>query len=131
MLSDWPGCLCTDLASLSFCDCTEARFARLLRCAVLWLHALSALLRDEFKLSCHTGYLRCDPWPRAFRPTCRAATSERGKQLILAVRGAQQLRRHRRGFEAFKPVYAFVLIRSPGSSARLKLECVFGNKVRR
>lgn len=104
-----------DLASLSFCDCTEARFARLLRCAFLWLHALSALLRNGLKLSCHTGYFCCYQWPYAFRSIRRAATIERGKQVVMTVRDAQQLRRHRRGFEAFKPVCASVLINSSGS----------------
>jgi len=47
------------------------------------------------------------------------------------VRDAQQLRRHRRGFEAFKLVCASVLINSPGSLTRLKLVYDLGNEVRR
>jgi hypothetical protein len=46
----------------------------------------------------------------------------------MTVRDAQQ---HRRGFEAFKPVCASVLINSPGSLTSLKLGYGFGKEVRR
>ncbi len=61
----------------------------------------------------------------------RAATIERGKQVITTVRDAQQLRSHRRGYEALKPVCASLLINSPGSLTRLKLVYDLGNEVRR
>ena len=65
------------------------------------------------------------------RSTRRAATSEGGKQVIMTVRDAQQLRRHCRGCEAFKTVCASVLIKSPESLTTLKLGYGLGNEARR